>query len=74
MFFQHPHSVSLKTAEKSVVLQLKRTDLMEIIDENCALSNKLLWLMAKSLSKKLSKTTADYSESEEKSSDVSSRF
>jgi CRP-like cAMP-binding protein len=74
LFFQHPHSVSLKTAEKSVVLQLKRTDLMEIIDENCALSNKLLWLMAKSLSKKLSKTTADYSESEEKSSDVSSRF
>ncbi len=74
LFFQHPHTVSLKAVEESVVLQLKRKDLMDIINENCALSNKLLWLMAKSLSEKLTKTTADYSESEEKSSDVSSRF
>ncbi len=74
LFFQHPHTVSLKASEQSVVLQLKRVDLMRIINENCALSNKLLWLMAKSLSNKLSKTTEDYSESEERSSDVSSRF
>lgn len=71
IFFDFPHSVSVKAVEDSEIIVLKRETLLELLHENSELSTKILWFISRKLSERLMLTTQKFSDSKAQYSDVS---
>jgi CRP-like cAMP-binding protein len=71
IFYNGKHEVSIQAKTDSVLMQIPRAKALEILQENSALSNKLLWRISTKLSERLRNTTEKLSTTYEKSSDIS---
>ncbi len=71
IFFNSEHKVSIIATSDVDLLKIKNKEFLEILEENCELSAKLLWIVSKKLSEHLMHTTDKFSESKDQISDVS---
>jgi len=71
IFYNGKHEVSIQAKTDSVLMQIPRAKALGILQENSALSNKLLWRISTKLSERLRNTTEKLSTTYEKSSDIS---
>jgi len=71
IFFDFPHTVSVKAITESEIIVLKRDTLLELLRDNSELSAKILWFISRKLSERLMLTTQKFSDSKAQYSDVS---
>ncbi|MBC8385703.1 MAG: cyclic nucleotide-binding domain-containing protein [Candidatus Cloacimonetes bacterium] len=71
IFVSTPRNVSVQAKTHSDLMIMNKDDLLLIIKENCELSTKIMWLIARKLGDRLSRTTIQFSYSKEQDSDVS---
>ena len=71
IFFDEKHGVSVQAKSEVSLLQIERKKLVELIKDNAPLSTKILWIISRKLSERLMATTKKFSETKEKSSDLS---
>jgi len=71
IFFDFPHTVSVKAVVDSEIIVLKREALLELLRDNSELSAKILWFISRKLSERLMLTTKKFSDSKAQYSDVS---
>ena len=71
IFFGAEHKVSVIATSDVDLLKVDNKDFLKLLENNCELSAKLLWIVSKKLSERLMHTTQKFSETKDQSSDVS---
>lgn len=71
IFFTEPHRVSVYAVTDTKLMRIDKDKTLELMKKDTRLSNKLLWWISKKLTERLSQTTQKYSDSQERSTDLS---
>jgi len=70
-FVDEPHNVSLYASTDVDLIRIDRDKVMILMEQNPQLSNKILWWISRKLTERLTSTTQKYSDSQDRSTDVS---
>jgi CRP-like cAMP-binding protein len=71
IFVEQPHRVSIKAIPKSKLMKISKKKALNVLSQNTEIAAKILWKISKKLSERLKQTTQKFTDTLDRSSDVS---